>query len=95
MLEQKFFHLDCHPVIPECRFQCARCIQEIRTVLKGMAGVSEVSISKHGEVSGVAVAFDSEIIRVADLLNALGKLPSFYKGFFVPTLIEDWKGQAI
>jgi len=34
MLVQKFFHLDCNSVIPECGHRCARCIEEIRSVLE-------------------------------------------------------------
>jgi len=53
MLVQNLFHLDCNPVIPECGYQGDKCIQEIRSVLKGMRGVSEVSTGKHGETTGL------------------------------------------
>ncbi len=91
MLERKFFHLDCHPMIPECGFRCADSIDEIGRSLKGIAGVSEVSLGKHGETLGIVVGFDSEKIGIQELLSALGRLPSAYRGCFVPTLIEDWR----
>jgi len=89
MLLQKFFHLDCGQVIQECGFQCDRCIQEIRSVLGAMPGVSDVSMGKHGEISGIVVQFDSETIGVHDLMNALSGLPSFYQGFFVPKVLDS------
>ncbi len=61
-------------------------------MLKGLVGVSEVSLGKSGQISGTIVAFDSERLQVPDLLRAFAKLPSFYKGFFVPTPVENWRG---
>jgi len=88
MLATNFFHLNCNPVIPECGFQCGKCIQEIFFVIKKMPGVAEVSSGKHGEISGIIVQYDSEAISIDDLLNAFRKLPSFYQGFFVPEVLE-------
>ena len=86
MLVQSFFHLDCRPVIPECSFQCDKCVEEIQSVLMAMAGVSEVSRDKRGETDGIVVQYDSEAIGIDDLTNTLRTLPSFYKGRFVPSL---------
>jgi hypothetical protein len=88
MLAQNFFHLDCNPVIPECRYQCDKCVQEILSVLKGLHGVSEVSMGKHGEISGIVVQYDSAASSIGDLMNAFGRLPSFYKGRFVPKALD-------
>jgi len=77
---QKFFHLDCNPIIPECGYQCPKCIQEIRDVLGGMGGVLEVSMSKRGEISGIVVRYDSEITGDENLMKTFGELPSFYRG---------------
>jgi hypothetical protein len=88
MLVEEFFDLDCSAVIPECGYQCAKCIEEICSVLKGVHGVSEVSSGKRGEVSGIVVRRDSETITTDDLMEAFRKLPSFYRGSFVPRVLD-------
>ncbi len=88
MIVEKFFHLDCSPVIPECGYKCARCITEIRSVLGSQSGVSEVTLGKRGETSGIVVKHDTEAISVEDLLNVLCNLPSFYRGRFIPQVLE-------
>ena len=85
---QSFFHLDCKPVIPECGFQCDRCVEEIQSVLTGMDGVSDVSRGKRGETDGIVVQYNSKAIGIDNLMNTLRTLPSFYKGRFVPSLLE-------
>lgn len=89
MLAESLFHLDCHPVIPECGFQCDKCVGEIRSVLKGMDGVSEVSRGRRGEIDGIVVQYDPERIGVDDLMGTFQKLPSFYKRHFRPSLLES------
>ena len=86
MLVRSFFHLDCRPVIPECGFQCDKCVEEIQSVLTAMDGVSDVSRDTRGEVDGIVVEYDPEAIGIEDLTNTLRTLPSFYKGRFVPSL---------
>lgn len=89
MLVQSFFHLDCRPVIPECGFQCDRCLAEINTVLTGMDGVSSVSKGKRGATDGIIVRYDLELIGKEDLLTAFRRLPSQFRGHFVPSLPEN------
>ncbi|MFH1070053.1 MAG: hypothetical protein V1794_10590 [Candidatus Glassbacteria bacterium] len=43
---------------------------------------------KRGEISGIVVQYDSEVISTDDLLNAFRGLPTFYQGFFVPEVLE-------
>jgi hypothetical protein len=88
MQAEKFFHLDCNQVIPECEFQCSRCIQEIFAVIGSMEGVADVSMGKKIEISGVVVQYDSETTTVDNLMKAFGKLPAFYRGRFVPTVLD-------
>jgi len=88
MLVEVFFDLDCSAVIPECGYQCARCIEEICSVLKGMRGVSEVSSGKRGEISGIVVRHDPEAVSTGDLMAAFRRLPSFYSGFFAPRVLD-------
>lgn len=88
MTKNSLFHLDCHPIIPECGYQCPKCIYEIRSILKAKNGISEVSLKQHKEISVIEVEYDPEITSIKDLIKELGNLPSFYSGFFIPGLIE-------
>ena len=88
MLLQRSFHLDCHPVIPECGFQCDKCVEEIQSVLTGMDGVSEVSRGKLGDTDVIVVQYDSDAIEADDLINTFRRLPSFYNGRFAPSLLD-------
>ncbi len=88
MIIKSFFHLDCNPIIPECAFQCPKCIDEIRVNLKTLNGIKEVSLTEKKGVSLIEVEFDSEIITVEKLLKKLENLPSFYSGFFIPEIIS-------
>jgi hypothetical protein len=88
MRVQKFFHLDCSPIIPECGYQCDKCIQEIFSVLKRTDGVLEVSTGKHGETSGIVVQSDSETTADDNLMTVFRRLPSFYRGRFIPKILD-------
>ena len=88
MLMETFFHLDCNSVIPECGYKCARCVKEIRSVVGSRDGVSEVSLGKRGEISGIVVKYDSEKTSDDKLLNEFRNLPSFYRGHFVPKVLD-------
>lgn len=88
MKMNSFFHLDCSSIIPECDYQCQKCIQEIRSVLKAKNGIFKVSVRKNKDISGIAVEYDPESIGIKDLTAELENLPSFYPGFFILKLIE-------
>ncbi len=88
MRVQKFFHLDCGPIIPECGYQCDQCIQEILSVLKRTDGVLEVSTGKHREISRIVVQYDSEMTADDNLMTVFRGLPSFYRGRFIPKILE-------
>ena len=88
MLVEKFFHLDCNPVIPECRHKCANCIEEILSVLGRRSGVSEVSLGQRGEISGIVVKYDSEETSDDQLIHEFSSLPTFYRGRFVPKVLD-------
>jgi hypothetical protein len=76
-------------VIPECGFQCARCIEEVKSVLGGTPGVSRF----YREGDGVVVEHDPSVIPVEQLLDTFRSLPSFYRGRFIPTMLEKPEGQ--
>ena len=83
------FDLDCNPVIPECGFECPKCIQEIESTLTTMQGVSKVYIEKETEEQKLIVEHDPDIITVEQLIDIFKGLPSFYEGFFIPTVITS------
>ncbi len=86
MIIRTAFDLDCHPVIPECGFNCQKCIQEIETTLTIKDGVSKVYVEEGAE-GKVIVEHDPAIATVDQLIEALKILPSFFEGFFIPTVI--------
>jgi len=89
MIARTAFDIDCNPVIPECGFACPKCIQEIETTLGSKDGVSKVYMGEGTEEGKVIVEHDPEIATVDQLIEAFKMLPSFYEGFFVPTVIES------
>ena len=93
MYSRSAFDLDCNPVIPECGFQCPKCIQEIESTLTRMEGVSKAYIDKEGEEQRLIVEHDPSRVTAEELTEVLKCLPSFYEGFFIPNLIGDAEGQ--
>ena len=88
MNKKSAFDIDCNPVIPECGFNCPKCIKEIEDTLTVMDGVSKVYMEGKAEDAKLIVEYDASIITVEQLIETLKKLPSFYKGFFIPNLIK-------
>ncbi|MHC4207436.1 MAG: heavy-metal-associated domain-containing protein [Planctomycetota bacterium] len=93
MNSRSAFDLDCHPVIPECGFECPRCIQEIESVLTSMQGVSKVYMEGEGQEQELIVEHDPTTVTVEQLIDVFKDLPSFYEGFFIPTLITNAEEQ--
>jgi copper chaperone CopZ len=89
MIIRTAFDLDCSPVIPECGFACPKCIQEIETTLTSKAGVSKVYMEREPEEGKLIVEHDPAIATLDQLIEAFKMLPSFYEGFFVPTVIAS------
>ena len=85
------FDIDCSAVIPECRFDCPKCIHEIESTVTRMEGVSRVYIEKEGEEQKLVVEHDPDTVTVQELIDAFKGLPSFYEGFFIPSVIGDTK----
>ncbi len=83
------FDLDCNLVIPECGFQCPKCIQEIEATLTEMQGVSKVYIEREVEEQKLIVEHDPNMVTVEQIIDIFKGLPSFYEGFFIPTLIGN------
>ncbi len=89
MENRSVFDIDCTAIIPECGFKCPNCIQEIESVLTGIQGVSKAYIEKAGQEQKLVVEHDPVVVTVEQLINVFKGLPSFYEGFFIPTLIEN------
>jgi copper chaperone CopZ len=87
MNKKSLFHLDCNPIIPQCDYQCDKCVSEISAVLKEKEGVFEVTLTEKNKISIIAIEHDSQIISTSDLLKELKRLPSFYAGKFIPEAI--------
>jgi hypothetical protein len=88
MQEKAYFHLDCLPIIAECRFQCEKCVSEICSVLEAKDGVSEAALTELDYISAISVEYDAEIIGIDEIKKELSRLPSFYADKFTPELIN-------
>ena len=89
MITRTAFDLDCNPIIPECGFACPKCIQEIEDTITKMEGVNKAYMEGEAEDGKLIVEHDPAIATVDQLIEAFNKLPSFYEGFFIATVIEE------
>ncbi len=87
MKGKAYFHLDCHPIIPDCGFQCEKCVNEISSVIKAKEGVSEAELTELDNISVISVDYDTEKITIEEIKKELGSLPSFFAAKFVPEFI--------
>ncbi len=90
MVNRTAFHLDCTPIIPACGFTCGKCIEEMKSIFGGTPGVSRF----YREGQGIVVEHDSSVVAVEQLMEILRGLPSFYRGHFVPSLLQEPEGQG-
>ena len=88
MITRSAFHLDCYSIIPECQFQCAKCIQEMRSALDKIEGVEKFYTEGQAEKMKFIVEHDSSKVTVEHLAQTFERLPTSYKGFFVPKVLE-------
>jgi hypothetical protein len=63
-------------------------VQEIQSVLGEIEGVAKSYIEDEEAGARLIVEHDPSKVTVEQLMDALRRLPSFYKGFFVPELLE-------
>jgi copper chaperone CopZ len=89
MEKRSVFDIDCDSVIPECEFQCPKCIEEIESTLTGVEGVSKVYLDDEENEARLVVEHDPAIVSVEQIIEILKTLPSFYKGFFIPIPTEN------
>lgn len=93
MTVQAFFHLDCNAVIPDCRYKCTECIQELIAVVGSLEGISRVSTERRGEASRIVVQYDPDVVGIDRVMETCRQLPSFYKGRFEPKVLVDHQDQ--
>ena len=82
MISRSVFQIDCTGVIPECGFECAKCVKEIGLSLTGMKGVGKF----YTDGEGVTIEYDTEAVTAEQLKDVLKRLPSFYESHFIPTI---------
>ena len=88
MVTRSAFHLDCTPIIPECGFKCAKCLQELQSVFGEMPGVDSCYTEGEGENAKFVVEHDPSKVTIEQLVETFRRLPSFYKEFFFPRLLD-------
>ena len=81
------FELDCNAVIPECKFQCDKCISEMDDIFKRTGGVVGFCTEGEGEDMKFILEYNPNKILAEQLIKIFRRLPSYYKGFFKPILI--------
>ncbi len=87
MAHRSVFHLDCTAIFPACKFECAKCLEEVRSVFTRIPGVEDLCTAGEGADARLIVAHDPVRVTAAQLLEILGRLPSFSEASFVPTLL--------
>ena len=87
MVHRSAFHLDCTALFPDCRFQCPKCWEEIRSVFAQMPGVSDLYTEGQGADARLIIVHDPSQVTAEQLMSILKRLPSFHKAFFTPTLL--------
>jgi len=93
MNSRSAFDLNCTAMIPECGYNCLKCVQEIESTFISMQGVSKVYIEAEGQEQKLIVEHDPTAATVEQLIDVFKGLPSFYEGFFIPTLITSTEEQ--
>jgi len=58
-----------------------------------MQGVHRVYIEADGQEQKLIVEHDLAVVTAEQLINVFKGLPSFYEGFFIPTLITSEEEQ--
>ena len=87
MVHRSAFHLDCTALFPDCRFECAKCLQEIRSVFTQIPGVDGLHTEGQGAQARLIIVHDPSRVTAEQLMDLLKRLPSFHKTFFAPTVL--------
>jgi hypothetical protein len=87
MTYRSAFHLDCTAIFPACRFDCARCLTEIRSVFTRIPGVAGLDREGEGADARLIIVHDPFQVTTEQLSDFLRRLPSFCQASFTPTLV--------
>ena len=87
MAHRSAFHLDCTAILPACRFECVKCLEEVRSVFTRIAGVEDLYTAGEGADTRLIIVHDPTQVTAAQLLEILGHLPSFSQASFAPTVL--------
>jgi hypothetical protein len=87
MTHRSVFHLDCTAIFPVCRFDCGRCMTEIRSVFARIPGVTGLHTEGEGADTRLIIVHDPSQVTSEQLLEDLRRLPSFCQASFTPTLL--------
>jgi len=87
MAQRSAFHLDCTAIFPACGFECTKCLEEVRSVLTRIPGVEGLYTAGEGADTRLIVVHDPVRVTAAQLLEILGRLPSFSEASFAPTVL--------
>ncbi len=86
MVHRSAFHLDCTALFPDCRLECAKCLQEIRSVFTQVPGVDGLHTEGQGADARLIIVHDPSQVTADQLLDLFKRLPSFHHASFTPTL---------
>jgi hypothetical protein len=87
MVYRSAFHLDCTALLPDCRFACARCLQEVRSIFTQIPGVDGLYTEGQGTDARLIIVHDPSRITAEQMMDILKRLPSFHKAFFAPAVL--------
>jgi hypothetical protein len=87
MAHRSAFHLDCTAVFPACRFDCTKCIAEIRSVFLRIQGVTGLHAEGQGVEARLIIVHDPSTVTAEQLMEVFKRLPSFYRASFTPALL--------
>jgi hypothetical protein len=87
MMHRSAFHLDCTAIFPACRFDCTKCMAEVQSTLAQTPGVAGLHTEGQGADARLIIEHDPAQASPEQLLETLGRLPSFCRASFVPTVL--------
>ena len=88
MITRSAFHIDCTGISPACEFKCPQYVQEIESTFASMQGVSKCHMEDKEAGARIIVEHDPTSVSIEKLMGSFRDLPSLYKGYFVPELLE-------
>lgn len=82
------FDVDCNDIIPECGFQCGRCVSELVTTFEKIEGVFSFHTEEDDKSTKIIIDHDRDKVSLDQLMSVFRRLPSHQKAKFEPTLLS-------